>query len=288
MDHLDPTQAAAAKSAAEIELTLAGPGAGKTSTLAGRFLYLAGKGADPARILVMTYTKKAADELKARLARLLELPSAKGLPIATFHAFAFRQLRRDPAAAGLRERFPLWDAPEQRQVFSSRRMWWNEDQDILDIIGGAKERLLDAAAFERAVGKDELLKEAAVFFRVYETALKAAGAIDFADMVPLVTNAMDRSEGYRRAITGAFDHLLVDEYQDVNPGQIRLIDRFVEDGVKLWAVGDDQTLYAFRASDVRHILDFEAKYKGARIHTLTRNYRSAPEIAGCRQAADPP
>ena len=101
MGHLDPTQAAAAKSAAEIQLTLAGPGAGKTSTLAGRFLYLVSKGADPARILVMTYTKKAADELKARLARLMDLPSAKGLPIATFHAFAFRQLRRDPAAAGL-------------------------------------------------------------------------------------------------------------------------------------------------------------------------------------------
>ena len=167
----------------------------------------------------MTYTKKAADELKVRLAKLMDLPSPKGLPIATFHAFAFRQLRRNPAAAGLGERFPLWDAPEQRQVFSSRRMWWNEDQDILDIIGGAKERLLDAAAFERVAGDDEVLKEAAGFFRVYEAALKAAGAIDFADMVPLVANAMDRSGGYRRTITGAFDHLLVDEYQDVNPGQ---------------------------------------------------------------------
>ncbi len=212
MGHLDPAQAVAAKSAAEIQLTLAGPGAGKTSTLAGRFLYLVGKGANPARILVMTYTKKAADELKARLVKLLDLPSPKGLPIATFHAFAFRQLRRDPAAAGLPERFPLWDAAEQRQIFSSRRMWWNEDQDILDIIGGAKERLLDAAAFERAAGDDEVLKEAAVFFRVNETALKAAGAIDFADMVPLVTDAMDRSESYRRTITSAFDHLLVDEY----------------------------------------------------------------------------
>lgn len=279
MRRLDPAQAAAAKSAAEIQLTLAGPGAGKTSTLTGRFMYLVGKGADPARILALTYTKKAADELKARLAKLLDLQSPNGLQVATFHAFAFRQLRRDPAAAGLRERFSLWDTPEQRQVFSSRKMYWNEDQDILDIIGGAKERLLDAAAFARAAGKDEVMQDAAQFFRVYEAAQKAAGAIDFADMVPLVTNAMDRNQDYRRAVTGAFDHLLVDEYQDVNPGQIRLIDCFVEDGVKLWAVGDDdQTLYAFRASDVRHILNFEAKYKGAAVHTLTRNYRSSPEI----------
>ena len=279
MRHLDPAQAAAAKGTAAIQLTLAGPGAGKTSTLTGRFLYLVSKGTDPARILAMTYTKKAADELRARIAKLMDLPSAKGLHIATFHAFAFRQLKRDPAAAGLMERFPLWNSPEQRQVFNAQRMWWNEDEDILDIIGGAKERLMDAAAFERAAGDDQVLKQAVPYFRVYEAALRSAGAIDFADMVPLVTSAMDKSEDYRRQITGTYDHLLVDEYQDVNPGQIALIDRFVADGVKLWAVGDDdQTLYAFRASDVRHILGFQAKYPGAQIHVLNRNYRSAPEI----------
>ncbi len=227
----------------------------------------------------MTYTKKAADELQKRIAKLLDLPSAKGLHISTFHAFAFRQLKRDPAAAGLKERFPLWDTPEQRQIFNAQRMWWNEDQDILDIIGGAKERLMDAAAFERAAGDDEVLREAVPFFRVYETALRKAGAIDFADMVPLVAAAMDKSETYRRKITCAYDHVLVDEYQDINPGQIRLIDRFVGDGVKLWAVGDDdQTLYGFRASDVCHVLGFEAKYPGAQIHVLNRNYRSAPGI----------
>jgi DNA helicase II / ATP-dependent DNA helicase PcrA len=92
---------------------------------------------------------------------------------------------------------------------------------------------------------------------VYEQALSAAGAIDFADMVPLVADAMTSNGSYRRAITGAYDHVLVDEYQDVNPGQIALIDHFVNDGVGLWAVGDDdQTLYSFRASDIRHILEF--------------------------------
>jgi DNA helicase-2/ATP-dependent DNA helicase PcrA len=177
-------------------------------------------------------------------------------------------------------------------------MGWNEDDDILDIIGGAKERMLDAAALEKAAGgHDEVLRKAVPYFRVYEAALRGAGAIDFADMVPLVVKAMDRSETYRRNITGAYDHLLVDEYQDVNPGQIRLIDHFVDDNVKLWAVGDDdQTLYAFRASDVRYILEFATKYPGAggrlflagtadaesigcaEIHVLNRNYRSSPEI----------
>lgn len=87
------------------------------------------------------------------------------------------------------------------------------------------------------------------------------------------------NESYRRSITGAFDHVLVDEYQDVNPGQIALLDHFVRDGVGLWAVGDDdQTLYAFRASDIRYILEFEDRHPGATVHILERNYRSAPEI----------
>jgi DNA helicase II / ATP-dependent DNA helicase PcrA len=98
-------------------------------------------------------------------------------------------------------------------------------------------------------------------------------------MVPLLVKAMTESDTYRRTVTGAYDHLLVDEYQDVNPGQVGLIDHFVRAGVRLWAVGDDdQTLYAFRASDVRHILVFTKHYPGATVHSLDRNYRSSPNI----------
>jgi DNA helicase-2/ATP-dependent DNA helicase PcrA len=114
---------------------------------------------------------------------------------------------------------------------------------------------------------------------VYEKAIRQAGAIDFADMVPLLVKAMDRDGEYAAAVTGAYDHVLVDEYQDVNPGQVALIDRFVHAGVKLWAVGDDdQTLYAFRAADVRFILDFAKRYPGAQVHVLDRNYRSGTGI----------
>jgi len=280
MRHLDPTQAAAATCAAPVQLTLAGPGSGKTSTLTGRFVHLIRQGIDPTRILAVTFTKKAADEMRGRIARILELPLPTSLNIMTFHAFAFRQLRRNPSAAGLPEGFKLWDVPEQRQIFTSRQMWWNEEQDILEIIGGAKERMLNAAAFEAAIDTEiEVLVEAVRYFRVYEQALSAAGAIDFADMVSLVVNAMTSNGSYRRAITGAYDHVLVDEYQDVNPGQIKLIDQFVNDGVGLWAVGDDdQTLYSFRASDIRHILEFTTRYPAAATHVLNRNYRSSSEV----------
>ena len=280
MRRLDPAQAVAARSDAPVQLTLAGPGSGKTSTLTGRFVYLTRQGVDPYRILAVTFTRKAADEMRNRIARLLELSEAASLEVMTFHSFALRLLKLNPAIAGLPDQFWLWDVPEQRQVFSSRRMYWNEDADILDIIGGAKERGLDGKAFAASIDPDdEVLTEAAKYFRVYEEALGLAGAIDFADMVPLVAKAMGEDTAYRQTITSAYDHVLVDEYQDVNPGQITLLNHFVNDGVCLWAVGDDdQTLYTFRASDVRHILDFSKRYSEAVTHLLDRNYRSAPQI----------
>jgi DNA helicase-2/ATP-dependent DNA helicase PcrA len=280
MRRLDRSQAAAAKGSAAIQLTLAGPGSGKTSTLTGRLVHLVRQGIDPRRILAVTFTKKAADEMGGRVARLLGLASMSDLDIMTFHAFAYRNLKRNPAAAGLPEGFVLWEVAQQRHVFASRRMWWNEEVDILDIIGAAKERMLDAEAFARESDlKAEILREAVAYFEVYEQALRDAGAIDFADMVPMLVKAMQGSADYRRALTGAYDHVLVDEYQDVNPGQIALLDQFVGDGVGLWAVGDDdQTLYAFRASDVRYILEFAARHRGAQIHGLKANYRSSPEI----------
>jgi DNA helicase II / ATP-dependent DNA helicase PcrA len=277
---LDPAQHAAATGTSGIQLVLAGPGSGKTTTLAGRFVHLVRAGVDRRRILALTFSKKAADGMKARIAGALGVGEAEELKIATFHGYAFRNLRRNPRLAGLSEQFQLWDALQQRQVFHSRRMWWNEESDILDIIAGAKERLLDAERFAAEIDpEDDALVNAVDFFRVYEKALRSAGAIDFADMVPLLVAAMNRHPDYATAITGAFDHLLVDEYQDVNPGQVELIDRFVRAGVRLWVVGDDdQTLYAFRAADVRFILGFPQKYSGAQVHVLDRNYRSGTVI----------
>jgi DNA helicase II / ATP-dependent DNA helicase PcrA len=284
-DTLDPAQRAAATGTGRIQLVLAGPGSGKTTTLTGRFVHLVRQGVDRRRILALTFTKKAADEMKQRIVDALSLDKAAEITVATFHGFTFRHLRRNPQAAGLPEDFQLWDAPQQRHVFHSRRMWWNEETDILDIIGGAKERLLNAKRFAAQIdADDEVLTEAVEFFRVYEKALHAAGAIDFADIVPLVVKAMDRDASYAAAITGTYDHVLVDEYQDVNPGQVQLLDHFTKAGVHLWAVGDDdQTLYAFRAADVRFILDFTRKHRGAAAHVLDRNYRSAGQIVACAE-----
>ena len=172
---LDPTQRAAAAADAPVQLTLAGPGAGKTTTLAVRFVHLVRQGVDPRRILAVTFTRKAAIEMQDRIVRLLRLDGPKGLAVDTFHAFAFRHLRRQPQRFGLPEQFDLWDVLQQRHVFHARRMWWNEEIDIIDLIGGMKERLIDAAGFARMVGdkSDELrayYPAAVEFFNVYEAA----------------------------------------------------------------------------------------------------------------------
>jgi superfamily I DNA/RNA helicase len=109
---LDPTQRAAATDDAPVQLTLAGPGAGKTTTLAVRFVHLVRQGADPRRILAVTFTRKAAIQMQDRIVRLLRLGGAKGLTVDTFHAFAFRHLRRQPQRFGLPEEFELWDVPQ--------------------------------------------------------------------------------------------------------------------------------------------------------------------------------
>lgn len=277
---LDDSQLAAATCETAVQLALAGPGAGKTKTLTSRFAYLVSRGVNPRRILGVTFTSNAAQEMKERVAQLLGIRSAKSLPLLTFHSFSYRYLRRYPHLFGLKERFPLWEGAQQRFVFVQRRMWWNEDEDILEIIGAAKERMLDPETFAAQLDpEDEIGLKAVEYFRVYEEARKAAGAIDFADMVPLLARTMAENEVLRRSVTGAFDHLLMDEYQDSNPGQIMLADHFIRDGVPTWCVGDDdQTLYSYRAADVKTILTFEERYEGARVHTLERNYRSAPEI----------
>src|SRR5712691_1205200 len=111
---LDPAQQAAATASGHIQLVLAGPGSGKTTTLTGRFVHLVRHGADARRILALTFTKKAADEMKERIVKALDLRSALGLTVATFHGFTFRHLRKNPPLAGLPENFQLWDTPQQR------------------------------------------------------------------------------------------------------------------------------------------------------------------------------
>lgn len=286
MADLDPSQRRAASADHPIQLVLAGPGSGKTSTLVGRFRHLRDGGTDPQRIMALTFTKKAAEEMRGRIARDLALDNPAELRVFTFHSLALRCLQRKPHLAGLPERVDVWSAHQQRAVFAGRRMYWNDEGDILDIIAGAKEQLLDARAFAKALARDdEAGHRAAEFFAVYEAALREAGAIDFADMVPLLLRAMAEHPAYGRAVAGAVDHLLVDEYQDINLGQHRLIEHFRSGGVHLWAVGDDdQTLFTFRAADIRYTLDFKRRHREAVLHLLDRNYRSTPEIvAGAKR-----
>lgn len=280
MLQLDASQRAAACADHPTQLVLAGPGSGKTTTLVARFRHLVETGTNPRRILAVTFTRKAADEMRRRIAADLDIADPNDLRCFTFHSLAFRCLQRNPGLAGLPDRFDVWMASEGRAVFARRQLYWNHDGDILDIIAAAKEQLLDSKGFAKALAADdEVGKVAARFFEVYEAALAQSGAIDFADMVPKLLRAVADHPAYGRSISDTVDHLLVDEYQDINLGQHRLIEHFRSGGVHLWAVGDDdQTLFTFRAADVRYTLQFAARWPGAPVHILDRNYRSGAAI----------
>ena len=263
MNTLDSAQRAAVTDSGRVRLVLAGPGSGKTTTLAGRFVHLVRQGVDRQRILALTFTKKAADDMKERI-----VAGARPAIRKRSHGRNVSWLYFSALCKGTR------NSPDFPKISSSGTPRSSVRSSTRGPCGGTRRSTswtsspaprnacwTPRASPQQIDENDETLRNAVEFFRVYENALRRAGAIDFADMVPLVVKAMDEHPAYAAAITGAYDHVLVDEYQDVNPGQVELIDRFVQAGVNFWVVGDDdQTLYAFRAADVRYILDFPQKY----------------------------
>ncbi len=286
LDRLNDQQQRAATCGDGAHLVLAGPGTGKTATLIARVAHLIATGVDPVGIVAVTFTRKAADQLTTRLAQMTGGP-APPVAVGTFHALAGRMLRRFPDAAGLGSDFRIIDDAAQRQVLTSLRVRWNpdDDGDLLDIIAGAKERLLTpdafAAALPEAAARDDRspLKRAAEIYRAYQAHLAANNLVDFADLIGHVVRALEADPTLRAECAGRVSHLLIDEYQDVNPAQIRLVDALVPPTGNLWVVGDDdQCLYGFRSADVGIILSFCDHRPGATVHRLVRTYRSAPAI----------
>ena len=277
---LTAQQRAAATAKAPHLLVLAGPGAGKTATLVARFHHLCSIGVPSARICALTFGRKAAESMRSRVAEGL----APGAVVAasTFHSFCMGSaLRRDPAGFGLPAAFKVLSKDRDRSaIFTSRGLFWNDDVPILDVIDAAKDRMLDAAAFAREAASGAPWRRRAVpFFQAYEEALQAQGAVDFSDMVLLVARRLAADPLYATAFCGSFDHLLVDEYQDVNPAQVALLKAFAAAGVAIWAVGDDdQTLYGFRAADVANVVRFADAFPGAVTRILSMNHRSAAPL----------
>ena len=271
-------------------LVVAGAGSGKTRVLTYRIAWLLARGlAQPHEVLAVTFTNKAAREMVERVERLVGGRLAGGF-VGTFHRFALQLLRNHPREAGLPTRFAIADEDEQRQIFERllKRLGIGTSQlsprAARSRVSAAKNALLDAEQVAaRARGGDERLL--ADLFAAYQAELRQAGAVDFDDMLLLAVRLLEAHDALRKGLASRFRWLLVDEFQDTNLAQARLVALLGGRRPNLTAVGDeDQSIYRWRGAEIENILGFEETYPGARIVTLGRNYRSAEPILAAAAA----
>jgi DNA helicase-2/ATP-dependent DNA helicase PcrA len=265
-------------------LVVAGAGSGKTRVLTYRIAWLLAKGlAQPHEVLAVTFTNKAAREMAGRVEMLVG-GSLRGGFVGTFHRFALQLLRAHPAEAGLPPRFAVADEDEQRTLIERLLKRLEVPAGRLtprtarSRISAAKNAMLTPEQLAgEARGADERM--VAELYEAYQTDLRAAAAIDFDDMLLGAVGLVEREAALRKGLASRFRWILVDEYQDTNLAQARLVRLLGGKAPNLTAVGDeDQSIYRWRGAEIENILNFEATYPRARVVTLGRNYRSAEPI----------
>jgi DNA helicase-2/ATP-dependent DNA helicase PcrA len=265
-------------------LVVAGAGSGKTRVLTYRIAGLLARGlAQPHEILAVTFTNKAAREMAARVESLVG-GSLRGGFVGTFHSFALQLLRNHAREAGLPDRFAIADEDEQRQVLDrvlkkleipSTRL---TPRTARSRISAAKNALIGPKELEGKARADSERLIAEVY-AAYQDELRSAAAVDFDDMLLGAVSLLERHGAVRKSLVSRFRWLLVDEYQDTNLAQARLVRLLGGKTPNLTAVGDeDQSIYRWRGAEVENILNFETEYPTASVVTLGRNYRSAEPI----------
>ncbi|MBS1961649.1 MAG: UvrD-helicase domain-containing protein [Bdellovibrionales bacterium] len=276
-------------------LILAGAGSGKTTTMATRIAYLVAKHRIRGEnILGLSFTRKAAGELKERVEKMIAETSgpefAKGLTLSTFHALCVRILRARASEIGYSPDFTILDEKDQGDIVKSilRQMKLDDrkfDADLIKFeIGQAKNRFYSpdqARDFFLESGRlpEDYAIAAANVYEHYQERLAALNAFDFDDLLFQAVRLLEKSDAAREFYNRKFQYILVDEYQDTNPSQFRLLRLLTESHDNICVVGDDdQSIYAWRGADPTHILEFGKHYPGARTITLDQNYRSTSTI----------
>jgi DNA helicase-2/ATP-dependent DNA helicase PcrA len=281
---LNPSQLEAVKTLSGPLLVLAGAGTGKTRVVTYRIAELIRHRTPPDRILAVTFTNKAADEMQERALQLLGKKMPKQPEISTFHSLCVRILRRNITHLGYPAGYGICDRGDQESIARTvlREIKVAEGQlkpgDLLYLIGRWKNNSIRP---EEAVAVAQTDREhlAASAYRRYQSALKAAGTVDFDDLLLLTEELFTRFPKIRTAEAGRFDHLLVDEYQDTNGSQYRIVKALAAGHRNLCVVGDDdQSIYGWRGAEVTHILNFARDWPEAKIVRLEDNYRSTREI----------
>ncbi len=265
-------------------LILAGAGSGKTRVIAHRIAYLVSEGiSEPDRVLAVTFTNKAAEEMRTRVETLLGV-DCRRMWISTFHALCARLLRREAPHIGLSRDFVIYDSTDQLTVMKQALRQIGADDSALQPrlalsrISHAKNRMEGLEVFTSSSWnpRDEQIGK---LYALYAQALRDANALDFDDLLLKTVELFEKSESVRERYSGKFRFLMVDEYQDTNRPQYLLVQRLAAKHRNLCVVGDpDQSIYKWRGADLRNILDFEHDFPEARIVKLERNYRSTQVI----------
>jgi DNA helicase-2/ATP-dependent DNA helicase PcrA len=281
---LNPAQREAVLTTEGPLLVIAGAGSGKTRVLTHRVAHLlATQGVKPNEILAITFTNKAAGEMRERLERMLG-PIARAIWILTFHAACGRILRREAQRLGYRSNFTIYDSADQVRLVKQCLEELERDpkrftpRGIHSVISREKNNLVGPDAFRERVASfyDQTVADA---YELYQRKLFGSNAVDFDDLLYLTVDVLERFPEAKERWRKAFRYVLVDEYQDTNHAQYRLLQLLASEHGNLCAVGDpDQSIYAFRGADIRNILDFERDFPGTRTIALEQNYRSTNSI----------
>jgi len=290
LSSLNPQQVEAVKNTEGPLLILAGAGSGKTRVITVRIAYLISeKQIEPRNILAVTFTNKAAGEMRARIEDLLKGQTLRSFPlIATFHSLCVRILRQDieKLNEGYKKTFTIYDTDDSQKVIKAciKDLGLDEKQVVPRVvrnaISAAKNRGEDVELFSSRVEMtDEKRASTAKVFRMYEDRLRVANALDFDDLLIKTVRLLRTSPEVRAKYNDRFKYILVDEYQDTNSLQFAMINYLTEKQQNICVVGDDaQSIYGFRQADIKNILDFEQHFPNAKVILLEQNYRSTQTI----------
>ena len=266
-------------------LILAGAGSGKTRVLTHRIAYLIEElGVNPWNILAITFTNKAAGEMRQRVDDLVGFGS-ESIWVSTFHSMCVRILRRFIDRLGYDSRFTIYDTDDQKTLMKAVCKKVDNDTKqfkermLLSVISSAKNEMILPEEFELNAGGDFVQLKIAKVYREYEAQLKANNALDFDDLLVRTVQLLQTQPDVRENYQERFRYIMVDEYQDTNTVQFKLVSLLAGKYRNLCVVGDDdQSIYKFRGANIRNILDFEKEYPDARVIKLEQNYRSTGNI----------
>lgn len=284
-EELNPMQQEAVLTTEGPVLVLAGAGSGKTRALTHRIAYLIEeKGVNPWHILAITFTNKAAGEMRDRVDRLVSF-GAESVWVSTFHSACARILRRHIEELGYTPNFTIYDSDDQktlmRQVLKKLDVDLKQyrEKPMLGRISAAKNELVSVDEFAaKASGKYREMRIAEIY-RTYQDELQKNNALDFDDLLVKTVELLQNNREIRERYQERFRYIMVDEYQDTNRAQFELVRLLAGEYRNLCVVGDDdQSIYRFRGADIRNILDFEQEFPGAKVIKLEQNYRSTQNI----------